>query len=104
MKYIQENQYRKSILNKINNGEKLSKEEREWLVTHPLYNTRYNSPDYYRMDVLNLNSKSLVIIDIELEHVSYKHRIIPVISVPAQKGEIKTSFEVVDLYGNKSIG
>ena len=92
---------RNEILKKVKSGAKISKEERFFLETTPAYNSALGYP-YLFKDVVNINSSDEVTISVVVESISYNEKIIPVISVPAQKGMISTSFELFNYKGELS--
>ena len=92
---------RNEILKKVKSGAKISKEERFFLETTPAYNSALGYP-YLLKDVVNINSSDEVSLSVVVESISYDEKIIPVISVPAQKGMISTSFELFNYKGELS--
>ena len=92
---------RNEILKKVKSGAKISKEERFFLETTPAYNSALGYP-YLLKDVVNINSSDEVNLSVVVESISYNEKIIPVISVPAQKGMISTSFELFNYKGELS--
>ncbi|MBR2315080.1 MAG: hypothetical protein IKA56_00405 [Clostridia bacterium] len=92
--------FRNNLLDRIRNGDKVTNEERQWLVTNPVYNERYTEP-YYRVDIIKLDSTSVCEVKVCIESIKYENKIAPIIGVPAQKGKILTRDIVVDLYGNE---
>ena len=92
---------RNEILKKVKSGAKISKEERFFLETTPAYNSVLGYP-YLLKDVVNINSSDEVSLSVVVESISYNKKIIPVISVPAQKGMISTSFELFNYKGELS--
>ena len=92
---------RNEILKKVKSGAKISKEERFFLETTPAYNSALGYP-YLLKDVVNINSSDEVSLSVVVESISYDEKIIPVISVPAQKGIISTSFELFNYKGELS--
>lgn len=92
---------RNEILKKVKSGAKISKEERFFLETTPAYNSALGYP-YLLKDVVNINSSDKVSLSVVVESISYDEKIIPVISVPAQKGMISTSFELFNYKGELS--
>ena len=92
---------RNEILKKVKSGAKISKEERFFLETTPAYNSALGYP-YLLKDVVNINSSDEVSLSVVVESISYDEKNIPVISVPAQKGMISTSFELFNYKGELS--
>lgn len=92
---------RNEILKKVKSGAKISKEERFFLETTPAYNSALGYP-YLLKDVVNINSSDEASLSVVVESISYDEKIIPVISVPAQKGMISTSFELFNYKGELS--
>lgn len=97
----EEHEKRNDILQKIRNREKVTTEERLFLETTPACNSVLGYP-YFLKDIVNINSSDEVTVSIVLESASYGDKIIPVISVPAQKGIISTGFDLVDYKGELS--
>lgn len=99
--YENEKIYRKSIMKKIRNGEKIGNDEREWLVTHSLYNPLYDSV-VFNSSVEYVEPNKEYIIEIEIESVSYDKYIVPIVSIPAGKGSLHADFEVKDIDGKSA--
>lgn len=99
MKYRDEILYRKKIFDKVYNGEKLSKQEREWLVTHKVYNEILGYP-FLCVDVLEIEKKCSI--NIKLEECNHTNRIAPVLGVPLGKGKLMTDFDTFDRKGEKT--
>ncbi len=103
MTYEEEIAYREELLQKARDGMKVTSEERLWSQTHSVYNRRFGFP-YYNVSIETLEPNQWYSLAINMESIGYKDRILPIISVPAGKGQIITDFELTDLRGNKSLG
>lgn len=99
MSFIEECDYRESIMNKIYKGEKITDEERLWLTINPLYNNLYREP-CYNIDIIHLEADVRYCICVEIEKINCKERIVPVVGVAAGKGKITIDGELLDLDGN----
>lgn len=95
--------YREGILNKARKGQRISPEERLWLNTHRIINFSLGYP-YLNTDIIQLCPNVDYKIRIQLENVNYPGRIIPIITVPAGKGGIKSDSSLTDYHGNVSTG
>ncbi len=82
---------------------KLLPEERNWLKTHPAYNQELGYP-YLIKDILHLDTNVWYAIKLRIESSDYNDRIIPIISSPAERGQIVPVTELTDLSGNKVLG
>ena len=67
--------------------EKLTKEERQWLLTHSSYN-RWLGASAYNTVVEHLSPKTWYDLEIKVESVSYDRPILPAIYASASKGKI----------------
>lgn len=99
MKYRDEILYRKEVIGKVHNGEKLSKQEREWLVTHKVYNEILGYP-FLSVDILEIEKKCSI--NIKVEECNHNSRIAPVFGIPLGKGEIVACFDTFDRKGEKN--
>lgn len=97
MNYKEEIEIRKAIRGKIYDGEKITKEEREWLVTHPVYHEIMSFP-VLSVDVFDLKPNTKYIITLKKLSSIYPYKIGAVVSVPASKGKIILDKEVFDMY------
>lgn len=96
MVYEEEIKYRENIMNK----DKITSEERTWLLSHSVYNHSLGYP-YYNTVVEKLKPKTWYTITIAIESVAYSKKIFPMISVSAGKGKIITDFSIKDFYGKE---
>lgn len=96
MTYEEEIKYRESLMNK----DRVTPEERTWLLSHSVYNHLLGYP-YYNTVVEKLKPKTWYIITIAIESIDYSKKICPMISVSAGKGKIITDFPIEDLYNRK---
>lgn len=98
--YKEEIEIRKAIREKIYDGEKITKEEREWLVTHPVYHEIMGFP-VLRVDVIDIKPNTKYIITIKKHSSTYPYKIGAVVSVPASKGKIILDKAVFDMYNRE---
>lgn len=103
MTYSEEIEYRKAIMSKVHSGERITSEERLWLVTHPLYNSQFGYP-HLNSDIISLLPDTNYHVKIKIEKNLYSGRILPVINVPGGKGKINTDIPTFDYNGNLSSG
>lgn len=101
--YEKEIARREELLQKARDNIKLTKDERTWLVTHPVYNWRLGFP-YFNVTVEKLEANKWYTLRVNVESVAYDNRIIPIISAPAGQGQIIADFELTDLRGNVTLG
>lgn len=99
--YTKEIKQRKNILEKVRNGIKISPNDRIWLMTHSLYNEQCGI-DTFNVAVEQIAPKKSFFIKIKVESIFYDQRILPIISVPAQKGKIIADFATYDYSGKKT--
>lgn len=85
--YDQEMEIREKMISRVQNGEKLTSEERLWLATHKIINRSLGHP-FLNTDIIHLKSNTEYSLCIQVERCTYADRIIPVITVPAGKGWI----------------
>ena len=103
MNVYEQIEHRKKIMNKVSKGERLTFEEREWLVTNSIYNLQLGPP-YTNYEIITLPTTSNYNLIIRIERISYEKWIIPIISVPNGKGKIVCDFPVINLNGKNSVG
>ena len=103
MQYIEEINYRNMIMERRRKGEKLTREERQWIDTHRLINRELGYP-YLNTDMIQLQPNERYHIHVQVESRSYEGRMIPIITVPAQKGSIVSNLELTDYEGNIKTG
>ena len=94
---------RNGIMDKAYKGEKLTKEEREWLCTHSLYNFRLGYP-FYNICVESLAPKTTYRIKVYIDSLNFDNRITPQFFVRDNKSYISCSGDVLDYYGNVCSG
>lgn len=87
MDFIENIQYRNMLDTKAAKREKLTKEEKEWLATNPMYNEKYTEP-LYQQDVIKLCNNKAYSITVKLKSQKENSGIIPVISTVLGKGKI----------------
>lgn len=97
MNYKEEIEIRKTIKGKIYDGEKITKEEREWLVTHPVYHENMGFP-ILKSDVFDVKPNTQYSVTLKKLSSAYSYKIGTIISVPAGKGKIIVDKEVFDMY------
>lgn len=103
MSVAEQIEYRNELLNRASKGEKLSLEERQWLVTNPVYNRKLGPP-YTNYEIITLPTTSSYRLIVKIEKVSYEDRVVPIISVPNGKGKILCDFPVRNIKGATSVG
>lgn len=99
--YNEEIEYRDSLLEKACSGIKLSSEERLWLATHAVHNTRYGD-GFFNVTVDHFEPNKWNNVKLTIESVNYTKKIMPIIYLPDKKGKIIAECEVFDYYGNVS--
>jgi len=97
-KYMDEIKQREQILDKVYNGKRITADERVWLITHSVYNRRLDFLAY-NVAVEHLEAKKWYALKIKVESILYDERIIPIINVPASKGQIVTDLDLTDIDG-----
>ncbi len=80
---------RELILEKVHKKEKLTKQERYWLITNPLFNTLYDSPIYLQ-DIIELKPNCLYSISVNVKLINCSYEIHPIIGVASLNGKIIT--------------
>ena len=101
MNYEEEINCRNNIMSRVRHGEKITSEDRLWLVTHRIINPTLGYP-YLNTDIIHLHPKVTYIIRVTIENLTYPGRIIPVITVPGGKGKIVANTLLTDYNGNVS--
>ena len=96
--YIEEIAYEKKLYQKAIKGEKITSDERKWLLTHSSYNMEYGIIAY-KTAIEQLETNTLYSIKIKVESISYKDRICPTIAVPVKSGWLFTDFDVYNYDG-----
>lgn len=98
MNFQEEIEYRKLLLAKISGGAKVSSEDRLWLQTHCTYNKILGYP-HLNADIIHVQPNEKYCLNIKLELNAQNDKIIPVISIPANKGNIVTNTTLTNLDG-----
>lgn len=101
MRVAQEKKYRNFLISKAQKGQKLSIEERQWLLTNPIYNSILDFP-YTNMDIIKMEVGTIYKITIKIINCEYENQIIPIVSAPAGKGVITTNFDIYDISRNQN--
>lgn len=99
MNYEEEISYRNKILSRVRNGEKITSEDRLWLVTHRIINRTLGYP-YLNTDIIHLRPEVNYCIRVKVESLTYPGRILPVITVPGGKGKIVANTLLADHRGD----
>ena len=92
MDFIESIKYRKSIDAKSAKREKLTKEEKKWCETNPIFNEKYQEP-YYRRDIVELSTNCLYQVTVTLE--KFCSGMLPLIGIPLGEGYIVAN--IVDI-------
>ncbi len=72
------------LIHKLNNGEKLSNDERDWLSSHPIESNAYKYP-WIIGDMISLGSDTTYAVTIKCNHFKQEHPIVPTLSIPFGK-------------------
>ena len=99
MDYKKESKYRDQILARARRGDRITPDERLWLLTHRLYNHALGYP-YLNTDIIDLQTDKECTVYVKIESISYDDRIIPVINVPGGTGKIVSENIVTDYKGD----
>lgn len=99
MNYEEEVRYRNKILSQVRNGEKITSQDRLWLLTHRIINRTMGYP-YLNTDIIHLCPKMNYVVRVKVENLTYPGRIIPVITVPGGKGKIVANTFLLDHNGD----
>lgn len=101
MNYKENIRYRETIMKKAYAGEKWTKEEREWSLSNPLYNPKYEY-EVLQKDIINLAPKQEYEVKVKIKTLNYHDGMfIPVIGVATGKGYIKTDLQLLDIDGKE---
>lgn len=92
--------YRNLILQKAATGVKITKDERTWLLTHPVYNHRYGYP-FLKRDIIQLNANKLNVIKLRVEKKEHNDNASIIIGVAGGQGKIITDMELFNFDGEK---
>lgn len=84
---MDEVEYRERLIKKVHAGQKLSKEEQLWLITTPLYNTKFGAP-VLNVDILRLKPNCTYNIIVSLLSNNSGGIIFPAFGSPDKKGKI----------------
>lgn len=103
MTYEEEIRYREELFIKIRNKIKLTPEERLWMETHPVYNSRLGYP-FLDVAIETLEANKWYTLKVKMESIAYEEKIAPIIYVPASKGKILTGFYSVRLLRQREPG
>lgn len=95
--------YRKELLQRLYDGGKLTKDEREWLQTHVAYSQVFGYP-FISRDIIVLEPKKMYDVCITLYSYIGSVPMSPALAVPLNRGYINTESEVVDRKGNVQTG
>ena len=95
MNFKENIKFRESINNKVYEGKKATKEEKEWFAVNPCYNELYDFPCYQR-DIIHLKTNCTYCVTITFESSNSCDMVIPLISVVLGKGEIISNFLLTD--------
>ena len=87
---------RKVLMEKAYNGDKLTADERYWLITTPAFNAFYETP-VFLSDIVLLKKSCLYEIKIKVINTNCSHKIFPKISVAGMKGSIITDLNVTNI-------
>ena len=101
MNYKESIEYRKQLNGKYFIKEKLTEEEKYWLLSTPTFNPLYEDA-FYQEDAIELTSNRKYLITVRVEHMEYKiDDMIPLFSGITKKDTIYTEdMEVFDLKNN----
>ena len=80
----EEIKYRETIMQKAYNRQKLTTEERIWLITHPLYHSKLGAP-YLLKDIIKVQPNTLYAVQIKQESVLCANMPVPIIGIPPHK-------------------
>lgn len=72
------------LISKINNGEKLSEQEKNWLFSHPIESNTYQYP-WIIGDMIPLGDEKTYAITIKCNRSRQEHPIVPTLSIPFGK-------------------
>ena len=78
---------RKSIDTKWMRKEKVTKEDREWCATNPIYNEMYGE-SFYQRDVISLLPNHKYSVTVEIESAPYGDGMIPMMGIAYGKGKL----------------
>ncbi|MBR6801370.1 MAG: hypothetical protein IKM61_06435 [Eubacteriaceae bacterium] len=95
--------YRGELLQKVYDGGKLTKEEREWLQTHIVYSEKFGFPMLSR-DMIQIEKRRKYHFRIEFVSCTTKTPFSPIFVIPLGKGGIDIDGDVTDFYGNVQKG
>ena len=98
-KYEEELKIREEIMNKIFDGEKITKEERLWLVTHSLYNWKLGYP-YYNDVIETIEPSKWYKLKIIIESINYDNYLRYALHIHDKEGKIIGDGIITDINGN----
>ena len=84
---MDEVEYREKLIKQVHAGQKLSKEERLWLITNPIYNTKFGAP-VLNVDILRLKPNCTYNVFVTLLTNNSGEIIFPAFGVPDKNGRI----------------
>lgn len=93
-------EYRKSLKERVCKGEKLTVEERLWLVTNPLYNHLFGYP-FLNVDILRLKEDRIYSIKVEVKERKYQDKLTIFVGVAGGKGEVISDMHLDDFQGDR---
>ena len=82
--------YRKALINRAVAGQKLTKNERAWLATNPIYNDKLGYP-YLNMDIIQIRPQTDYTLHIKLLSCPSETRGLPIVGIPLGVGFIQAS-------------
>ena len=82
--------YRKALINRAVAGQKLTKDERAWLATNPIYNDKLGYP-YLNMDIIQIKPQTDYTLHIKLLSCPSETRGLPIVGIPLGVGFIQAS-------------
>lgn len=90
--------YRKTLINRAVAGQKLTKNERAWLTSNPIYNDAFGYP-YLNVDILQIRPRTDYTLHIKLLSCPNETRGLPFVGIPLGDGFIQASGAIKDLDG-----
>lgn len=99
LKYKTEIEYREQLLEKRSMGQRLTEDERFWLVTNPVYN-RWHGYPFYNKDVISLRPNILYSIHIKIIEMPDRTPVTITLGVSDRKGKLISDEFLLDIDGN----
>lgn len=84
-------EFRKKLLTQLYNGKVISKEEKEWLRTNPVYSEKYGYP-YLSMDVIEIKPNTRYLFRINTHKSNTTERMGAVFSLPLYSESLKSGY------------